>query len=100
MHNEPNDETQVTSARILPNSLLCGRASRQSLSVHLRIAECVPVRWKQALLQGWLCVRVCVPCECACFAWAKLLLPLSRCYQSGQCRQLILVSHGQAMLKR
>lgn len=27
MHNERKDETQIVSARILPNSLLCGRGA-------------------------------------------------------------------------
>jgi hypothetical protein len=35
--------------------------------VSLRMAGSVPCVGKQALLQGWLCVRFYVPCKCACF---------------------------------
>ncbi len=37
MHNEPNDETQLTSARILPNSLLAVCPSSWCVEVN----ECV-----------------------------------------------------------
>ena len=28
---------------------------------------CPPEVGKHALLQDWLCIRVCMPCKCACF---------------------------------
>lgn len=67
MHNEPNDETQVTSARILPNSLLCGRPSPLSV-IRLLYCNCVNLKTvTQAEQEGKLFGRlasvlwVCVP---------------------------------------
>lgn len=80
MHKEPNDETRLTSARILPSSLLCGRASRLSLFVHLRIAECLPVRWQAssfarlALCPGLCALQMCLLCVgYIAFAFVKML---------------------------
>jgi len=53
MHNEPNDETRITSARILPNSLLCVRlfVTRKCLNYDCsnNIVSCV-------VWMYWLCI--------------------------------------------
>ena len=61
------------------------RASPRSLSP--RIAGCAPCVGKQAFLQGWLCLWVCVPCKCACFDVGYFFLPLLSClffFDSGK----------------
>ena len=56
MHNELNDETRLTSARILPNSLLYVRPSSWcvKLNVFVQRSGMCPGRvgTRQALLQG------------------------------------------------
>ena len=58
MHNEPDDETRLTSARILPNSLLYVRPSSWcvELNVCVQRSRVCPgsVGTRQALLQGSL----------------------------------------------
>ena len=58
MHKEQNDETRLTSARILPNSLLYVRPSswcfKYLVCVHRGRVCPGSVGTRQALLQGWL----------------------------------------------
>ena len=65
MHNEPNDETQLTPARILPNSLLYVRPSswcfEMKVCVHRSRVCPGSVGTRQAFLQGWL---LCVGFVC------------------------------------
>lgn len=67
-----------SSASIAANPMLYVRASPRSVSS--RIAGCVPCVEKQALLQGWLCVWICMPCKCACFGVGYFFLPLLSCF--------------------
>ena len=64
-HNEQKDETRLTSARILPNSLLavCPSSWCVELKVCVQRSRVCPgsVGTRQALLQGWL-LCVCLVC--------------------------------------
>lgn len=66
MHNEQKVETRLPSACILAIPMLCGRASRPLLSVHLQTEGCVSVRRKAssfarlALYQAMCALQMCL----------------------------------------
>ncbi len=74
MHNEPDDETRLTSARILPNPLLYVRPSSECaemIACVQRSKVCPGSVGKKAhSFASWLCVRVCVLANvCAFVCW-------------------------------